>query len=417
MVFAGAGISTESTLVYPWTFYDDIHGDLKLSKKERPSFPKLMSLFCARPDGRRKLLERIQQRFSYVTAFPELYQTATRFHRELSTLFYIDTYVTTNWDDYVEKECGATPFVTAADFGLWDVRGRKVFKMHGSISNYGSIVATEEDYEKAQQALDKGALGSALKLLLATKTIVYVGYSFSDHDFLNIQQYITRELREVSPAAYIVSIDRESEPKFRDLGLTPIFTDATHFISVLKKHIRDDGHFLPDERFEGVFPALAHSSREHERLFDKYRARDKPEIVYAASYQDGLKHAFERILAMMHTGEYSHRCELVKKLQGYEKIKTDNVRRRRYLDVAYIEGYMNGLFFLLMDDKERKQLPHYFIYGQSDQPRTFARYKSILKRTRHHKAALREAVRVVKKRLGPKDVIHHTPFIRWTIPL
>jgi hypothetical protein len=416
VIFAGAGVSTENKLVFPWTFYEDIHGTLGLSEQDKPTFPKLMSLFCVRPDGRRKLLERLKGRFSYVTAFPEIYGTATRFHRELSTLFYIDTFVTTNWDDYFERECGATPFVTPADFGLWNICGRKVFKIHGSISNYGSIVATEEDYQEAQQALEKGALGSALKLLLATKTIVYVGYSFSDHDFLSIQQYIVKELKKIAPTAYIVSLDRASESKFRDLGLTPIFTDATHFISVLKDHIRDDGHFLPDERSEGVFPALAKSRLEHERLFNRYRASDRPEIIYAASYQDGLMHAFERILAMSHTGEYSHRCDLIAKLQRYEKIKKDNLRRKRYLDVAYIEGYMNGMLFLLLEDKERRTLPFYFIYGQSDQPRTFAQYSSMLRRVRHHKAALREAERVVKMRLGPNDEIHHTPFIEWDTP-
>ena len=51
-----------------------------------------MSRFCPdRPDGRQRLLERILARLRYVESFPELYQQATRFHRELSTLFYVDT--------------------------------------------------------------------------------------------------------------------------------------------------------------------------------------------------------------------------------------------------------------------------------------------------------------------------------------
>lgn len=418
VVFAGAGVSTESRAVFPWTFYDKIHGELKLSEKEKPSFPKLMSLYCAQPDGRRKLLERIEERFSYVAAFPELYRTAARFHQALSTLFYIDTYVTTNWDDYFERECGATPFVTAEDFGLWNVHGRKVFKIHGSIRNYGSIVATQEDYGKARRELERGALGSVLKLMLATKTIVYVGYSFSDHDFVSIQQYISRELRKVAPTAYIISIDHESEAKFKKLGLTPILTDATHFISVLKKHIRNDGHFLPDERFDAVAPALARSRHEHQRLFDRYRASDKPEIVYTACYQDGLKHAFERMLAMRKSGQYSHRCDVVKKVRQYEKIKADNLRRKRYLDVAYVEGYMNGLCFLLADDRERKQLPFYFIYGLSDHPGSFAQYRSALSRQKvQHKGALRQAKKMVAERLGPDDEFHHTPFINWSVSL
>lgn len=415
VIFAGAGISTESRLVFPWTFYEEIQGALGLG--ETPPFPKLMSLLCATPDGRRKLLEKLSERFSYVRAFPEIYRVATRFHRELATVFYIDTYVTTNWDDYFERECGATPFVTAEDFGLWNVRGRKVFKLHGSISNYGSLVATDEDYCKAQEALEKGSLGAALKLLLATKTILYVGYSFTDHDFVGIQQYIAQELKKFSPTAYIVSLDRDSEQKFRDLGLTPIFTDATHFISVLKEHIGDNGHFIPDDRIQGVADALAQTRLEHTCLFDRYQVQDKPEIIYAASYQDGLMHAFERILSMSHTGEYSHRCDLVAKLRHYEKIKKDNLRRKRYLDVAYIEGYLNGMFFLLLDNKERRRLPFYFVYGKSDQPRTLREYSSMLKRVQPHRAALREAKRIVMKGFASNVELHHTPFIHWESPL
>jgi len=418
VIFAGAGVSTEARQVFPWTFYDHVHAELKLSEKEKPPFPKLMTLYSSQPDGRRKLLERLQERFSYVAAFPELYRTATRFHRELSTLFYIDTYVTTNWDDYFEKECGAIPFVTPEDFGLWNVHGRKVFKIHGSIGNYGSLVVTEEDYRKARRKLERGALGSALKLMLATKTIIYVGYSFSDHDFMSIQQYLSRELHKVAPTAYIISVDHESEAKFRTLGLTPIFTDATHFISVLKKHVSNDGHFLPDERFDGVALALARSRVEHERLFNRYRASDKPEIVYTASYQDGLKHSFERMLEMVKSGQYSHRCNVVKKVHHYEKIKADNLRRKRYLDVAYVEGYMNGLCFLLADDRERKQLPFYFIYGLSDHPRSLAQYRSALSRQKvQHKAALGMAKKLVAERLGPDDELHHTPFINWSVSL
>jgi hypothetical protein len=66
------------------------------------------------------------------------------------------------------------------------------------------VVATDVDYKAAQKQLERGALGAALKLMLATKTIVYVGYSFSDYDFLSIHRYISRELKEIAPVAYIV---------------------------------------------------------------------------------------------------------------------------------------------------------------------------------------------------------------------
>jgi hypothetical protein len=259
VIFAGAGVSTEARTVFPWTFYEEIHEALGMSQKDKPAFPVLMSLYCRRPDGRRELLERLRSRLSYVQGFPELYRTATQFHRELSTLFYVDTYFTTNWDDYFEQECGATPFVNADDFALWNTSGRKVFKLHGSVGNFGSVVATDADYRRARKQLEHGAVGAVLKLMLATKTIVYVGYSFTDHDFLTIHRYISRELRQVTPAAYIVSIDRSSEARFKSLGLTPILTDAAHFVRVLKQHLETDGHSLPDSRLDATTVRLTES--------------------------------------------------------------------------------------------------------------------------------------------------------------
>jgi hypothetical protein len=411
VIFAGAGISTEARGLFPLTFYDEIRQELRLGQKNTPAFPRLMSLYCEQPDGRRKLLEAIRNRFYYASSFPELLHRATSFHREISTLFYVGTYVTTNWDDYFEKYCGATPFVTPEDFALWGVNGRKVFKIHGSVSNYGSIIATEEDYRRARTQLERGALGSALKVLLATKTLLYVGYSFSDHDFASIQRYIARELRRVAPAAYIVSLDKASDQKFRQLRLTPIFTDATYFVQVIKRHLEKDGHLLPDSRLAGISQILTRVHREHHRLCEQLQPQRTPQVVITAAYQDGLLHAFDRMLAMAHTGQYSHTCEIVSQATKYERIIKDNLRRHQYIDAAYAQGYFNGITYLLLDDRRRKTLPLYFGFGLPEM-HTLAEYKRALAGRRGHpNAAASYAKRIVTDNLGPKNLLHHTPFL------
>ena len=76
VLFAGAGISTENPLVYPSTLYEIIRDELNIKKEF--SFSELMSRFCARPNGRIKLIERIQKRFQYIETFPELYKLLER---------------------------------------------------------------------------------------------------------------------------------------------------------------------------------------------------------------------------------------------------------------------------------------------------------------------------------------------------
>ncbi len=50
------------------------------------------------------------------------------------------------------------------DFVFWNLPGRKVVKLHGSVSRYESIVASAEDYVRCGKALRAGLIGSALKL-------------------------------------------------------------------------------------------------------------------------------------------------------------------------------------------------------------------------------------------------------------
>lgn len=174
--FTGAGISTESRGVFPKSFYDEISGRLEISEEEDLSFSQLMTIFCSSPRSRKDLLLAIKQRLDYVRSFPELYSSATEFHRELSTIPKINEIVTTNWDDFFERVCDATPVVTGEDFAVFhDIPGRKVFKLHGSVGNYGSIVATEEDYSNCYKRLSEGIVGANLKLLLISKTVVFFG--------------------------------------------------------------------------------------------------------------------------------------------------------------------------------------------------------------------------------------------------
>ena len=68
-----------------------------------------MQLYCDKPNGRKKLLKNIRERFDYIKSFPELERSASSFHRELAELYPIKTIITTNWDTYFEEYCAAVP--------------------------------------------------------------------------------------------------------------------------------------------------------------------------------------------------------------------------------------------------------------------------------------------------------------------
>lgn len=103
-------------------------------------------------------------------------RAATKFHRELAELYFIKTIITTNRDAYFEECCAATPITTPEDYIFWNENERCVLKIHGSINNLGSIIATEDDYTKCTESLEKGIIGSTLKTIMARCTVVFIGF-------------------------------------------------------------------------------------------------------------------------------------------------------------------------------------------------------------------------------------------------
>jgi hypothetical protein len=170
--------------------YDEIRAELKIS--ETPPFPELMTAYCDLPDGRIRLLERIKARIDYFLSFDDLYLPMARFHRAIAALYMITDVITTNWDDLFQQECGFVPFIYDSDLAFWDAANRRVMKIHGSISNFGSIVATSDDYKQSFKRLNDGPLGAQLKSLIARKTVIYVGYSLSDENYLRLLRNISK---------------------------------------------------------------------------------------------------------------------------------------------------------------------------------------------------------------------------------
>ena len=250
VLFAGAGVSTENKLAFPVSFYDEIRSTLGM--KEAPAFKEVMDEFCKQPNGRALLLNAIRSRFERARLWPEIFQASTRFHDVVATIPQLENIITTNWDDFFELICNAVPFVTGEDFIFWNTAGRKVFKIHGSVNSYGSIVATSADYKRSYKDLQTGLVGSNLRMLLATRTVLFVGYSLRDAEFVRVYDLLTKEMGGMIPHAYIIAFTEDSAARFREMGMTPIVTDATYFMENLRKHMVERGLLLDENRFDGV---------------------------------------------------------------------------------------------------------------------------------------------------------------------
>lgn len=411
VIFAGAGISTENKDIYPHSFFDNVAFELNIHPSECPGFPDTMSLLCAQPNGRRKLLSMIKERIDYVFTFPNTDFLSRRFHRELSTIFLFDTIITTNWDDFFERECGAVPYVIPEDFSLWDMPGRKVFKIHGSINNLGSIIAEKKDYAKCYRDLSRGALGGHLKLLLATKTIIYIGYSLSDPDFQKIHGLLKKSMGDTFPHSYIVTPNEEAAKKANKQNMTPIITTGDHFLSKLKEILISEKLMIADKTLGDIQEALRQINGFHMDFTEGLDMRAYPATFMTVCYQDGLLDALYRIKQRRNTGEYSDPDKVTGTVASYNKLRSLAEKEKKYGDAAYIEGYRDGLSLLILPQESWKDyLKLFYIFGAEIQPTESDEYKNMLSQAETvHPACYKYCVETTKNSDG--KLVTHAPFI------
>lgn len=409
VVFAGSGISTEAPWIVQFPFYMQILAEMATEFDEPPSFPTLMSDY-EEANGRGALLARIKKHLDYVRSFPSLDSAAGEFHAELASLYTITDIFTTNWDDYFERRCGAQPYITEADWAFWKSHERKVFKLHGSITSPGSVVATEADYKRCYRNLNQGLIGAQLKTLLATKTVVFIGYSLRDSDFVSVYRLLKRRMGDLMPRSYFVSpVDGELSEVAKDMHV--LRTSGLHFVRTLKGELSED-ELIPDANFEATPFVRALVHKVHHELLGTGEMHGDGAMSLCACYQDGLMDAFDHQMANASKGPYHHRC-YVEDMIGvtYKKLLEERREEGIWHTVAYIEGYMNGLQFLLVDADDREKLPLYYLHDDHGELRTLDEYQEAAEALPKDRPEIFEFAQAQAKKLGPGIVYQHMPSI------
>lgn len=411
VLFCGAGISTENKNVLPFSFYENIQSELGITTNKL-SFSKLMQRYCDLPNGRRKLLKKIKSRFDYIHSFPELERVATMFHHELAELYFIKTVITTNWDSYFEQYCAATPIVTPDDYVFWDDKERCVLKIHGSINNVGSIVATEDDYSECTELLEKSIIGATLKTILANYTVIFIGFSFGDEDFSQILTYLQAELGKIMPQIYIVTIDEQLSSKLNYKNASYLLTDGTYFLHRLKLEM------LKRKLIEhcNTRPLIESMNTAIDDIHNKVCHIDVhmyPCAIYCLAYQDGVKHSFERFLQRYNTGEYNVPGAVNLYAKAYDNITQKCNEEGNYWDEAYYEGYLNGLILIASWENDSgiiKTFPYTYLPNAKCVLDSYDTFVRELKRVTKKNDKYNKYAQAIVERIKNDDiVVHHRP--------
>lgn len=412
VIFAGAGISTERKYCFDTSFYEDICYSLNVNPKTcKLSFSKLMSKFVNVTGSKNELLKQILYRIEYAKNFPEINRKVTEFHRLLRHIPYIQDIVTTNWDNFFEEYTDALPIVQDKDFVFANYNSkRKVYKIHGSISTPSSIIATKNDYDECYKSLNSGVLGSSLKLILATKTIIFVGFSFGDEDLDKIFNFIEASMSDFLPKAYIIN-PFENTNKKRYKNATIIKADACDFLQkiieelCLKKYL-----FNTPDVYNKIEKFLNKNKKIHFKTTELFQNNKllKHRIMHCLIFQDGISHALERGLANICSGKYLQEEYLIKSIYAYQKLCNDLLAQKRYFDFSYAEGYLAGLSMFLSPKNES----YFYIPGYERQIKNINSYIKEIQKTLNEEIE-KYSLKYFNKMIieYPEHIIHHPPFV------
>jgi SIR2-like domain len=162
--------------------------------------------------------------------------------------------ITTNYDQLIEKAYAFNkqilhPVLTPSNsrdiaYKIWN-NEFFILKAHGDISiRKDEIVMTEQDYREI--LFKNPGFQSALQVLFSTKSILFVGTSFSDPDFILLMRYLHSAYHGGGPTHYILVneneiFDVEARRNMEDFNLHTIkynpendFEQITQFLEYLK---------------------------------------------------------------------------------------------------------------------------------------------------------------------------------------
>jgi len=250
-------------------------------------------------------------------------------------------------------------------------------------------------------------VGGDLKHLLVTKTIVFCGYSLRDEDFIRIYKYLEKSMGEVMPHSYVVTLNDSATGKWKNKP-TVIKTDATYFLSELKKRLVENNQLIPDSVLPEIISKLFPLKKIHFRL-SRIDIKKDPLMILCLSYQDGIIHALERMEENWRSGYYSHLCNITNSIESYLSLKKSFLNKKRYFDVAYIDGYLTGLF-LLLPELKGMDFPRYYIYGE-DPLFDYSSYKRARKKSKRKFKSVYVWANKESKKYKKGMVLQHTPFL------
>lgn len=164
------------------------------------------------------------------------------FHRTLSKIPQIRTIVTTNYDELIEKAYKQEylrVICNNEELHRYSPNAVNLFKIHGDCKHLEGLVISESDYREFLDGHAHNILWNSVLNELATKHIVFVGYSLEDWNILNL---IDKIRKNITPKQmYLVSpcLTHMQMSRLQKYSVNFIQADGQGFLNQVLSDLKD----------------------------------------------------------------------------------------------------------------------------------------------------------------------------------
>jgi translation initiation factor 2B subunit (eIF-2B alpha/beta/delta family) len=163
-------------------------------------------------------------------------------HRLLAKLC-LDCYVSMNFDGLLEKSLDDDAIrylsiIEDEDVSLLTGATIPVIKPHGSLDRPKTVcVATDETLNFIERI---PVIAHLLTAMVANKTVIFLGFSLSDPDFINLIRYLKKTLGRHMPQNFAVVLNKNDflDKFWKEHSVTVIESDATKFLTELEANVK-----------------------------------------------------------------------------------------------------------------------------------------------------------------------------------
>lgn len=186
--------------------------------------------------SRNQLIELLREKFNFTPVCMDD-------HNILAKIPHFKHIFTTNYDTLLEDSYPSSERnVVRNDKDCTYIQDKKttVFKIHGDFTDPDSVVITSNDYEQFFNKPVNSQLWDLIKTEFLTKHILFIGYSLSDDNIIDIIKHISKAVGRNQKEMFLINpfINNSRKKQLKKLGITHYEATASDFLKELITDLR-----------------------------------------------------------------------------------------------------------------------------------------------------------------------------------